>query len=372
MKYELVTSLAFAFCTAPLCAQSFNLDFGESANAPASSYGGAGLAGAWNAVRADNNAHYFLNDLAGNSTFVVFYQFGGVAGFTATDPSVSGDDALLMNDGLITHNPNLDSCFYFNGLQPGTYEVITYAWRPDVPTLMSKSFIDNTPGLEISGGAWPGQHVHGVTYAKHLVTVTASGFMGPHSGLAAGADSGVGAVCNGMQLRKIEDVTSFCFGDGTLATACPCVLPNTVPNPSGAPGHGCANSFNSAGALLTASGSLSPDALTFHVAVSSNYAAFGFLFKGNAANLSGTALGDGISCVSGAIVRFGGHYAGTYGAPLGQWTYPNTVQTASVSTATAQSPAQHAYYQLYYRNAAPNFCTSATANLSNGLDVGWP
>lgn len=366
------TAFALVLSAAPLCAQSFNLDFSEATSPPSSSYGGAGLAGHWNALRADNNIHYFLKDLAGNPTFVDFYQFGGFAGFQSSDPSVSGDDALLMNDGLITHNPNLDSCFYFNGLQPGTYEVITYAWRPDVPTLMAKSFIDNTPGLEISGGAWPGQHAQGVTYAKHIVTVTASGFMGPHSGLAAGADAGTGAVCNGMQLRKLENITAFCFGDGTLPTPCPCVPPNVVPSPSGAPGHGCGNSFNHAGALLTASGLLTPDQLTFHCAVSSNYAAFGFLFKGNAQNAGGVALADGVSCVSGAIVRFGGHYAGTYGAAQGTWTYPNNTQTVPVSTASAQGPAQHAYYQLYYRNAAANFCNPATANLSNGIDVEWP
>src|SRR5262245_6916564 len=229
MSSGLLTVFALAFCALPLSAQSFNLDFGEPGTGPAATYAAAGLPGYWNAIRADSTPDYILNDLAGNPTSVHFHQVGGAPMVPANDPSVTGDDALLLNDGLITYNPGLDSCFYFNGLQPGIYELLTYAWRPNDPTEMAKTFVDNTPGLEISGGAWPGQHVHGVTYARHIVTVTASGFMGPHSGLAAGANAAVGAVCNGMQLRRIDEHATFCLGDGT-STACPC-------SNNGASGH---------------------------------------------------------------------------------------------------------------------------------------
>ncbi|MFN0241744.1 MAG: hypothetical protein ACKVWV_02535 [Planctomycetota bacterium] len=372
MKLTLLTTLVVVACSASLSAQSFNLDFGETTSAPSSSYSAAGLPGFWNALSAQNNDFSFLTDVAGNPTSVLFHQYGATGLVVSSDPIVTGDDALLLRDGIVTHNPSLDSCFYFDGLAPGTYELITYAWRPDDPALLSKSFVDNTPGLEISGGAWSGQHVHGVTFARHTVTVGPSGFMGPHSGLAAGADAFVGAVCNGMQLRKLDLFTPFCFGDGTLPTPCPCAPPNTVPNPSGAAGHGCANSFDANGALLSASGSLAPDGVAFTCVVGPNYGAFGFLVKGSASNATGAALGDGISCVSGALVRFGGHNAGTNGAPLGSWTYPNVVQTIPVTSATAQAPAQQAYYQLYYRNAVANFCSAATANLSNGVAIVWP
>ena len=49
-----------------------------------------------------------------------------------------------------------------------------------------------------------------------------------------------------------------------------------------------------------------------------------------------------------------------------------TAQTASISAATLQPGAQNAYYQLFYRNAAANFCNSSTANFSNALQVFWP
>jgi hypothetical protein len=165
---------------------------------------------------------------------------------------------------------------------------------------------------------------------------------------------------------------SFCFGDGSLTTPCPCAPPNVVPNPSGAPDAGCANSFSLDGAKLMVAGATTPDSITFTGKVGTNYAAFALLIKGNGIDSDGVAVGDGVRCAGGAIVRFGGHYAGTNGAPFGSWTYPNTAQTRPVTLATAQGSNQHAYYQLYYRNAAPNFCSAATANLSSGIDIFWP
>jgi hypothetical protein len=166
--------------------------------------------------------------------------------------------------------------------------------------------------------------------------------------------------------------TAFCFGDGSLPTPCPCVAPNTVPSPSGFAGHGCANSFNLDGALLAASGTLSPDTVVFECQVAPVFLAFGFLLKGNANDANGVASSDGIRCAGGQILRFGGHNAGTNGAEQGVWTYPNSVQTVHVSAATLQPAGQTAYYQLFYRNAAPNFCNASTANLSNGIELNWP
>lgn len=165
--------------------------------------------------------------------------------------------------------------------------------------------------------------------------------------------------------------SAFCFGDGSTPAGCPCSQPNFVPIPSGAAGHGCANSMNFAGARLCASGALSPDTLVLQAQIAPNYAGFGFMFKGDGQDTNGIALGDGLRCASGQLIRFGGHYAGTNGAPPGVWTYPNTVQTNPVSVQTAQPAGQDAYYQLYYRNAESGFCTSATTNLSNGYHTFW-
>lgn len=164
---------------------------------------------------------------------------------------------------------------------------------------------------------------------------------------------------------------SFCFGDGSQATPCPCAPPNAVPIPSGAPGHGCANSFEVSGALLEASGSSSPDTVRFSATIGANYSGFAVLVAGGASN-PGAALGDGILCVSRPLVKFGAHNAGTEGEPLGLWTYPSTVQTTAVSVASAQAPASTASYQLLYRNAAAGFCSDATFNASSGVQIPWP
>ncbi|MFN0242109.1 MAG: hypothetical protein ACKVWV_04385 [Planctomycetota bacterium] len=166
--------------------------------------------------------------------------------------------------------------------------------------------------------------------------------------------------------------TGFCFGDGSLATPCPCAPPNFVPSPSGGAGRGCANSFNLSGGLLAAAGSLSPDTVVFTGDIGPAYAGFGFLVKGNARSSIGIANGDGLRCVDGALIRFGGHNAGTNGAASGLWTYPNTAQTTAIATLTSQPAGQDAWYQLFYRNAAASFCSAGTTNWTNGVRLSWP
>lgn len=164
---------------------------------------------------------------------------------------------------------------------------------------------------------------------------------------------------------------SFCFGDGSLPTACPCSAPDTVPSPSGAPRSGCANSFNLNGARLSAVGAISPDELSFEAFVGSAYTGFALLVKGDARNSFGIVNGDGVRCVDGSLVRFGGHRAGSNGERPGQWCYPNAVQRTPVSVATAQPTGQTAYYQLTYRNAVLGFCSPATTNWTNAVQIDW-
>ncbi|MFN0243343.1 MAG: plastocyanin/azurin family copper-binding protein [Planctomycetota bacterium] len=165
--------------------------------------------------------------------------------------------------------------------------------------------------------------------------------------------------------------TSFCFGDGSLPTACPCAAPNFVPSPTGYQGHGCANSLNFFGARLCALGTTAPDTVAFACDIATGYSGFGFLVKGNGQDTNGIAAADGVRCVNGQLIRFGGHNAGTNGAPTGSWTYPNSAQTISVSSATLQSLGQDAFYQLYYRNAEAFFCTTGTTNFSNAIRLSW-
>ncbi|MFN0241825.1 MAG: hypothetical protein ACKVWV_02950 [Planctomycetota bacterium] len=163
--------------------------------------------------------------------------------------------------------------------------------------------------------------------------------------------------------------TPYCFGDGSLATPCACVPPNTVPNPSGAPDAGCANSFHLGGGRLAASGAINPDTVRL-LARDLSPAGFGFFIAGSASVSNGVAVGDGVRCADGALVRFG-----SQNAVGGQMSYPNPLLgwTLAVSAVggTAPGSALTEHYQVYYRNAAVSFCSSGTANLTNAVRITW-
>jgi hypothetical protein len=256
---------------------------------------------------------------------------------------------------------------------------------PNPPALYAGGWFTSAGGVSASriarwdGASWSalGGGIDGGGASVFALTVFDADESGPMpAGLFVGGDftraSGDPSWNLASWIGCGSTFVSFCSGDGSLPTPCPCVPPSTVPNPAAAVGHGCANSLNGSGALLSATGAVSPDTVKITVDVAPNYNAFAFLLKGNAVESDGVAGGDGIRCVAGQLIRFGGHFAGTNGDPIGQWCYPNAVQVLPVSTATAQPHAKSAYYQLYYRNAATDFCNPATTNYSNGGAVQWP
>lgn len=192
--------------------QSFNLDVGPDGSQPPASYGGAGLSGVWNSVRADHVTPFttgrtpqdvLLVDVNGQQTGVGFHQYGGMDLVSSNDPSVSGSDALLLNDYLATHSLTLESCMYLNGLQNGTYELITYAWMPNSPATQQRVRFDFHPGSTLVGGAWSGAHEEGVTYERRVFEVT-NGNIGLHVGIPSGGATFPGAAFNGWQVRLLS------------------------------------------------------------------------------------------------------------------------------------------------------------------------
>src|SRR5262249_4235073 len=96
----------FVLLVAPrVSAQSLNIDFGPAADAPSSTYAAAGLPGVWNSIEGEDSpmTTYPLVDLDGNATGVSLYNIGGTDLIIGHDASVSGDDAALMNDALVTY-----------------------------------------------------------------------------------------------------------------------------------------------------------------------------------------------------------------------------------------------------------------------------
>ncbi len=153
---------------------------------------------------------------------------------------------------------------------------------------------------------------------------------------------------------------SYCAGDGS-GTACPC-------GNAGAGGQGCASSVSTSGARLSASGiaSIANDTLVLHGDSMPNAAALFFQGTARTNGGLGVVFGDGLRCAGGTITRLATklNVAGTssYGGPVGD---------LAVSV-RGMVPAGGGLrvYQVWYRNAAA-FCTSATFNLTNGLEVPW-
>lgn len=154
----------------------------------------------------------------------------------------------------------------------------------------------------------------------------------------------------------------FCGTDGSdpfLNALCPCF------NFGGA-GRGCANSVNIEGGLLAIVGVTNPDLLSFEV--SGLPASSSLIFvKGTTSNNAGVVFGDGIRCVGGSQIRFGGQTAQS-----GLGFYPD-ISSPSISTVggTPAGSGLTAFYQVFYRNADPAFCPSATFNMTNGVRIVW-
>ncbi len=148
---------------------------------------------------------------------------------------------------------------------------------------------------------------------------------------------------------------------GEPGTPCPCgnhSLPGS--------GDGCLNSQGQGGRLrATGAASLGSDGL---VLLGSQMSANGpgLYFQGTARINGGLGnpFGDGLRCAGGAVIRLGIKFAAG-----GASQYPEGGDPAVSVQGMVLAPGLRVY-QVWYRNAPP-FCTSATFNLTNGLEVNW-
>jgi hypothetical protein len=190
--------------------QALNVDFGEPDNAPSAAYGAAGSPGVWNSFRADQGEEETLVDVAGGSTTVTLHQVGGTDTPTVEDPSTSGEASLLMDDYLVTFTASLETCIFLEGVAPGSYEVLIYAWMPNDAAVLSYTNVDQeagNPHYEV-GGSWPGFQEELTTFSRHWAEVGVDGRLDLHSGIVPGAEELLGAALNGLQIRPVL------FGDG--------------------------------------------------------------------------------------------------------------------------------------------------------------
>jgi len=159
--------------------------------------------------------------------------------------------------------------------------------------------------------------------------------------------------------REIAVGTPFCFGDGS-GTPCPC-------GNVGSATSGCPNSIFASGGRLVATGSPSIANDTVDLIGSQMPSSSALYFQGTsrAAGGSGVVFGDGLRCSAGVITRLGTkvNVAGTSAYPV--------VGDLSVSIRGLNAAGNTRTYQVWYRNAAPSFCTSDTFNLTNGVSLTW-
>ena len=157
--------------------------------------------------------------------------------------------------------------------------------------------------------------------------------------------------------------TSIC-NPGIDATACPCG--NTPLNY-----HGCNNSANTGGAVLTGTGAASADAVTL--------TASGMLANAPCIFLQGTtylgwyggaSFGDGVRCIGGTLVRLA-----TKIASSGVATFPGPGDASIEQTSGAHGnpigSGSQRFYQTYYRDPANFACAGATFNITNGIVIDW-
>lgn len=163
-------------------------------------------------------------------------------------------------------------------------------------------------------------------------------------------------------IRIVEHAGSAveqCYGDGTWY-ACPC-------GNGGAAGRGCASSFNPAGARLAASGYPSLAADTLALAADGMSEAAATIFQGGSFQHypAPSIGGDGLSCIGTPFVRIR-----TLPAPGGAIAYPGPSEPTISVRGGVTVPYSTRSYAVRYRNAA-SFCTNATFNVTNTLQVTW-
>jgi uncharacterized membrane protein len=153
--------------------------------------------------------------------------------------------------------------------------------------------------------------------------------------------------------------TPYCFGDGS-GSACPC-------GNSGSTGHGCANSTDSSGGVLTSTGVASVSSDTLQLLGTHMRATNCLYFQGTTQQAN--PINSGIECVGGSLVRLGVEVNGV----AGNSSYPKTGSADLPISVKGMIPATGGtyQYQAWYRDNNATFCSGGTSNYTNGYAVTW-
>jgi len=308
MKTLFAAVAASALFCAPAAAQNFNVDLNATFGTPANTYGAAAAqAGTWNTLTtAGPNA---LLNVSGAATGVSASANQFIL-FSFNNAGTSGADEQLMDDGA-----DGARTWTISGLANGTYDVYTYAWAPDSATFLTNVSV-NGSATQTVGGAWPGAHALGVTYAQHSATVSAGQIT-----IGLTVVSGF-ATTNGFQIKAGAPAPTNKFNLD---------LSSTFGTP--AAGYGAAAAAASAGTWnsITTAG---PVNLTDTGGTATTVSATGSSFTNFSFNNAGTtgndeALMDDV-CDGARTWTFAGLANGTYDVYTYAWAPDNGTFTANV------------------------------------------
>jgi hypothetical protein len=340
---------------------------------------------AWGDFDGDGDQDLVLcgSEASGALTAVLWRNNGGT--FTDAGANLPGTDLGFATWGDYDHDGDLDLLFGGNS----NAGFISRVYRNDAGTLNDANV--GLVGVIWSAAAW-GDYDHdgdldamvigyepvaqiprSILYRNDAGTFVNTGvafhdlYLGSVNWLDYDRDGDLDLVLAGndagndiIRLARNDLVAGalFCFGDGS-GTACPCAN-------AGATGNGCANSSNAGGAHLAGIGlhSITADTLLLTGAGMPNGGTLYFQGTARVALGAGSVFGDGLLCAGGALVRLGAKINAN-----GSSQFPAGLDP-SISTLGAVFAPGTRTYQAWYRDAV-NFCSAATYNLTNAIEVRW-
>jgi len=198
--------------------------------------------------------------------------------------------------------------------------------------------------------------------------------IGEYIGVAAGGGDLYAIWCgnNGGTHQSITDsilsagsLTPYCYGDDSLATACPCAN-------FGEYGRGCMNSATLAGAKLVTSGAPSLDNVIL-TASGERPTSLSIFIQGNADIPAGIVYGDGVRCAGGHLRRLYSKSA-TGGIVSAPGIAEPSIKTRSATLGDVIPPGGTRFYQIYYRDNVAAFCPGPAGNvfnITNAFRIQW-
>jgi plastocyanin len=160
--------------------------------------------------------------------------------------------------------------------------------------------------------------------------------------------------------------TTFCFGDGTQSTPCPC-------GNTGGAGHGCENSASTGGAALAVAGESSPDTVVL-LSTGELPNALSIFLQGTSVLSTPAVFGDGLRCIGGTLKRLAAHNAMNGAVQYPQGSDPSiTARSAALGDPIPSMSMR--FYQTYYRDPNLSFCPNPPGNswnVTNGIQILWP